>query len=194
MAIKVVTPPAVEPVSTSEAKAHCRVDISDDDTLIGSLIVGARAYVEAFVNRAMVTQTLELVLDRFPMGNTLALPMPPLQSVTSVTYYDESGTGATLSSSQYLVDTDSHPGWIVLKDGYTWPSTTLQAANGVRIRFVAGYGLAASVPQMYKQAILMMVGHYYENREAAVVGSGLVVMELPLAVRNLLWFDRVKRF
>ena len=187
--LTVYTEPAAEPVSLTEAKAHCRVDISDDDTLITSLITVAREVVEAIARRALVTQTLELTADEFPEGDTITVPRPPLQSVTSIKYTDEDETESTFSSDYYIVDTDSEPGRIVLKSDYSWPSDTLQAANGVRTRFVAGFGGAADVPQKYKQAVLLLVGHYYENREMAI-STGAVPKEIPMGVAALLWLDR----
>lgn len=190
-AMTVVTPPAAEPVSTTQAKLHLRVDISADDTLIANLVQAAREHVEVFLRRALVTQTWEYVMDAFPAESWLALPRPPLQSVTSITYYDEDGNGTVFSSSNYLVDTDSQPGRIVLKTGYTWPSTTLQAANGVRIRYVAGYGDADDVPEFAVAALLLLLGDLYENRENTLVGQGFASAELPFAAKALMWPHRI---
>lgn len=188
------TAPAAEPVSASEAKSHLRIDISDDDTLIGTYITAARVRVEQELNRALVTQTWELVLDGFPAGDRIRLPLPPLQSVTSVKYTDEDGVEATYSSANYLVDTDAEPGQIVLKSGVTWPAVTLlREVAAVRIKFVAGYGLAAAVPEPIKLAIKLLVGTYYENREDTLVAQGVTVMRLPTGVRDLLSSYRVRR-
>lgn len=194
MALKTITPPASEPVTLTEAKQQCRVDTNDDDALITGLIAVAREYVEAVTNRALITQTLELVLDQFPAGVEIILPAAPLQSVTSITYTDADGTTATFNSANYIVDADSQPGRVALKSGCAWPTTTLQEISGVRVRYVAGFGLAAAVPQKYKQAMLLLIGHWYENREQVIVGSGIAMMEIPLGVKHLLWLDRVKTF
>src|SRR5690554_6904374 len=118
-----VTQPAEEPVTLVEAKTHLRVDATDEDALISSLIASAREHVEAFQLRALVTQTWRLSLDRFPRGRVIRLPRPPLQSVTSITYTDPGGAQQTLSNTLYDVDTDSEPGRIVLKDDADWPDT-----------------------------------------------------------------------
>ena len=180
--------PAAEPVSVIEAKEHLRVDIGDDDTLIEALITAAREYVEQGSRRALVTQTWRLNLDQFPAGPEIELPRPPLQSVTSVTYRDSDGTTNTLSSSIYEVDTDSTPGRIRLAYGEDWPSDTLAETNPVRITFVAGYGDADDVPRRWKQAILLLVGHWYENREATI--SGTIPRSIPFAVESLINLDR----
>lgn len=192
MALTLVTGPVVEPVSVSEAKAHLRVDISDDDALIGSLITAARTHVEQHLRRALVTQTWDLVLDGFP-GRELRLPLPPLASVTSVTYTDDEGGAGSVDAGEYVVDTDREPGRVVLRSGGTWPAVTLRAAAGVRVRFVAGYGNAAAVPGPIKQAILLLVGTLYENREETLVAQGVTVMRLPFGVQALLMPYKVIR-
>jgi len=189
MALAVVNEPSVEPISTEDAKAHVRVDISDDDDLIDALIVTARRTVEAWRNEARGTQTWNLILDGFPEGDTLKMPLPPLQSITHIKYTDADGDESTFSSDSYLVDSDSEPGRVVLKSGQSWPGDTLQAANGVEVQFVAGYGDAAGdVPREVRQAMLLMIGHWYENREEVVIGQA--AKAIPLGAEALLWFDR----
>lgn len=192
MALKISSAPSVEPVSSAEARAHLRVDTSDDDTLIGNLIKAAREYAEQVTRRALVTQTWELTLDEFPGEDEIEIPLPPLQSVTNVKYYDEDGvTVTTMSSADYVVDTYNEPGKIVLTSGSTWPSDTLREANGVIIKFVAGYGDAgANVPQAIRQAILLIVGHLYENRENEAVMQG-TLQNVSMGAIALLWPYRV---
>lgn len=192
MALVLVSAPATEPVSLTEAKLHLRVDSTADDSLITALITAAREYVEAFTGRALITQTWDYILDAWPSGDEIVIPLPPLQSVTSVTYRDSDGNTSTVSSSTYTVDTDSEPGRVVLLTGYTWPSTTLYAVGGVRVRFVAGYGDNASdVPQALRQAMLLLVGHWYENREDATTAN---VRPIPLGAQMLMWPYRVMRW
>ena len=164
--VKVVTPPAVEPITLVEAKLHCKVDVTTDDDLITALIVAAREEVERLTWRALITQTLELILDAWPDSDRLELPRAPLQSVTTVKYKDKTGAETTWSSAEYLVGTDSVPGILALDWDASWPSVDLYPVEPIRIRFVAGYGLAATVPQSLKQACLLLVAHWYEAREA----------------------------
>ena len=186
MALKLITAPAAEPVSTSEAKSHLRVDTTADDTYIGTLITVARQNVESHLRRALISQTWEVVLDAFPAG-VIRLPKPPLASVTSIKYTDDDGVEATYSSDNYVVDSDTEPGRVVLKSGQTWPAVTLAAANGVRVRYVAGYGAAGSnVPQAIRQAILLVIGSLYENREDVLVAQGVSIGVLPFGVVALL--------
>lgn len=193
MALTLVTGPAEQILLVDMAKDHLRVDIADDDVLIAGLVRTAREMVETITRRALLTQTWDWVFDAFPSENTMVLPLPPLQSVTSITYVDTDGNSDTVSSADYIVDTDSEPGRIVLKTDSTWPATTLRAANGVTVRFVAGYGDAVTdVPWPIQQALLLLVGHWYENREATVaVGN---IQRIPFGIEALLWPYRVLRF
>lgn len=192
--LTLVTPPAAEPVSLAEAKQHCRVDTADDDALIAALIVAARQYVEAVTWRQLITATYDLALDGFPRGPVIELPRPPLQSVTSVTYTDAAGVSAVLAPSDYLVDTTAFVGRLVLGAGRSWPAFTPRPVNAVVVRFTAGYGGAAAVPQAITQAILLLVGHYYEHREAAVTTAGTGdFSRMPFAVESLLTAYAVPR-
>ena len=182
----VATPPTVTPVTISEAKAHLRVDIDDDDALILSLIKAATAHCERIARRSFVTQTLDLTLDYWPAASGFCLPRPPIQSVTSITYTDEDGNSDTVSSSDYIVDTAR--GKIALKASATWPAVTLQRMAGVVIRYVAGYGAAAAVPADFKQAVLLVTGDWYENRENMIVGTTQSSIEF--SVKALLFSAR----
>lgn len=190
--------PSEEPVSLAEAKSHLRVDVSDDDTLIEGLIKAARIYVENATRRALVTQTWQLDLDDWPSAgkmptatDEIALPRPPLGSVTSVVYVDSDGDSNTFSADDYDVDTVTEPGRIVLGYGKTWPTATLRPMSPIAVTYVAGYGDAADVPQHVKQMMLMLLAHWYENREATITGAGVVASPVPFAVESLLWLERV---
>jgi len=184
MNLKLITAPAVEPVDLTLAKAHCRVTNSAEDTLLTHYIEAARLTVDGragVLGRALITQTWELVLDCFP-SEFIRLPLPPLQSVTSIKYLDPDGVEQTLDSARYLVDNASQPGGVVV-DADGWPATD-DTANAVRIRFVAGYGAtAASVPAPIRSAILLTVGDLYENRQ----GQQKDALNGNPAVDSLLW-------
>jgi uncharacterized phiE125 gp8 family phage protein len=189
---RVTVPPTIEPVTLSEAKAHCRVDIGDDDALIAALIVRAREYCEGVDWCAYMTQTIELWLEDWPRDDEIELPRPPLQSVTSIEYYDVHDVKYTLATSVYAVDVVSVPGLVHLKYLQTWPITLLRDYNAICITYVAGWDTAAYMPQVIKQAILLLVGHWYENREATIVGA--VSRPIDFAVSALLSLNSVKSF
>lgn len=184
MILTLNTAPATEPVTTVEARAHLNVDTLDDDAYIETLIKVARQNAENFTNRALITQTWDYWIDRFPFGDRpIELPKAPLQSVGSVKYIDENGTEQTLSAATYTVDADSEPGRIYLAYNKAWPQTRVQR-KAVHIEYDVGYGNANEVPAAIKQAMLLMIGHWYENREDVVVGVSAA--ELPMASQYLL--------
>jgi uncharacterized phiE125 gp8 family phage protein len=189
MNIKLQTTPTAEPVTLEEAKNHLRVDITADDTLIESLILVARNTCEGITNHRFITQTWDIVMDAFP-GGDIILPksLSPLVSVTHIKYTDEDSNQSTFSSGNYAVDIYSDPGRIKLTKDANWPSDQLYVINGVEIQVVVGYGTEDAVPQEYKQALLLLLGHWYENREQVTVGE--VAREIPMGVEALLWLDR----
>lgn len=190
MTLKLYTGASVNAVSLEEAKLHVRQDQTADDDLILGLIELAGNYVEETCNLALVNQTLDLYLDAFPGGDEIILPKFPLVSVTGIYYTAEGASEATFNSSNYVVDAYRQPGRVVLDDSASWPGNELIVANGVRVRFVAGFGAGASnVPRMIRQAMLLMIGHWYENREATKEKG---VLPIPMGVDSLLWNWRAK--
>lgn len=178
LTINVVTPPATEPLTLAEAKAHLRVDGTDEDTLITALIIAARESIETWSRRQLLTATLKLSLDEFPCGDgVIRIPRPPLQSVSSIQYVDTAGDLQTLAAERYQVDALGQPGRVAPAYGTHWPATRDQL-NAVHVTFVAGY---TSPPQTSKHLARLLVGHFYANREA--VDSGLE--EMPLGVKAL---------
>lgn len=165
-----ITAPTVEPITLAEAKAHLRVTDAGEDTLISALIAAARGYCQKETGRALLTQTWEITLDAFP--SAIELPNPPVASITSVKYLDGNGIEQTLDSAAWKLDksSDYGVGRLVPAYGYVWPATRADI-NAVRVRYVAGYADAASVPQEMKQWMLLQIGHWYEHRESINVGN-----------------------
>ena len=187
MGLALATAPGSEPLTAAEAKAHLKVDVTDDDTLISALIVAAREYCEGYLHRKLITQAWDWTVDRFPI--CFQLPFLPVSAVTSVKYYDTANALQTLSSSYYQVDLNSTPARIHLAYGYAWPST-YERSDAVVVRFSAGYANAGAVPQTIKQAMLLLIGHWYRSREAA----GAKLDEIPMGVQALLFPMRLPGF
>jgi uncharacterized phiE125 gp8 family phage protein len=185
---KVTTAPAAEPLTLAEAKLHLKMDgISADDDLITSLIIAARQYAENYCNRGFITQTITQVYNRFPeFDGILRLAVSPLVSVTSVVYKDENGDDQTWAGANYVVDNYTEPGEISLANSKIYP-TTLNQKNAITVVYQAGYGGSADVPSAVKQAMLLLIGHFYVNREDTV-------SEKRTAAERLLGFYRVKRY
>ena len=182
------TPPAVEPVTVAEAKAHLRVDISDDDTYIGTLITAAREWCEQYLDRTLVNTQWVMRFDSFPYE--IELPRPPIASsgtttAVSLTYTLGDDSTATLSTATYRVDRNSTPGVVRQLRAGSWPGN-LDDYNAVSVTWWAGYGSAgSSVPATIRHAILLLVGHWYESRQAAVA-TGAVPQDVPYGVKSLL--------
>lgn len=174
MSLIIINQPATEPVTLAEAKLHCKVDDSADDTLITALIVSARERAQHCLGRALITQTLEQVLDTFPNG--IKLPLPPAKTIVSVNYINPYGIQQTLAAETYELDKDSSPGWLVPAYGFRWPDSRA-VPNAVRVRYTAGYGAAADVPASIKSWMLLAIGTLYSQREVVITGAP--VQELP---------------
>lgn len=188
MSLSLFAEPATEPILLADAKLHLKVENTDEDALIDSLISTARRSAENQTHRALITQTWDLNLDRFP--TCFEIPNPPLISVTHVKYYDSSGVLQTVDASDYIVDAPAGPqclpGRIALAVDASWP-TAQTRINAVTIRFVAGYGDAGDVPEDIKAALKLIVGHLYANRESVVITQrGSIVQEMPQAAEWLL--------
>lgn len=183
MSLKLITDSVTDPITVSEMKENSRIDGTAEDTLVANLVASATDLCEHKVNRQFVSATWKLTLNDFPCDRFIKIDLPPLQSVTSIQYYDTDGTQQTFDSSNYTVDTNSEPGRVYLNSGSSWPSTESQRYNSVEITFIAGYGAAADVPQGIKQAITMMASHFYENREATTETN---LKDVPMAVESLL--------
>lgn len=170
MSLRLVTPAASAAVSLAEAKAQLRVDSTDEDTLITSLVVAATDMAEQQTRRAIMPQTWELALDAFP--TKFELTRVPVSSITSVKYTDYTGVEQTLDPSAYVLDTSDDYGYAYVRPAYgtEWPS----ARDGVKVRYVAGYANAAAVPEPIKQWIKLMVSTMFDNRETESYSSRAV--------------------
>jgi len=203
MGLKLITPPATEPLTLAQAKAHLRVVDSDDDTYITALVIAARQNAENWMGRALIDQTWDLVLDGFPTASAsvsssvvdmaIQIPKPPLIEVTQVAYDNSNGDEVLMNPNDFYADTASEPGWLVLSGLTTWP-TTIDAINSVRVRFRAGYLSTDSppvnkVPEDILYGVKLLIGSMYEHREQVVVGS--IATKLPFGVEQLLRHHRV---
>lgn len=182
----VTTAPSVEPITSTEVKYFARIDTSDDDTLIDDFIETARKNCEGYIGRALINQTITLKMDYWP-GNVIELPRPPLVSITAVETLDEDDTATTYSSDNYYTITEAIPGKLVIKQGVTPPFQSGRDYGGYQIRFVAGYGAAASnVPAAIRTALIYWVARMYEDR--------VVSDKPPPEAMSLLNLHRVMRF
>lgn len=166
MRFELITAPGVEPVTLSEAKDHARVTVTDDDALITSQIVSARNFVEAYTKRFCINQTWEVSwdLDDNPDEKRFLAPgRGRIESVTSITSYDSDDVGTVFDAANYRISGDR----IVLKDNAEWPALQ-RCFDTLVVRLLFGFGATVGdVPDDIKQAIMMLVSHWYDNREAS---------------------------
>lgn len=166
MAIVVTVEPGQEAISVDQAKEHLNVLHDLDDLYIHALIRVARETVENLTARIVgVSKTVKFFMDEFPQGSTIFLPLGKTQGVTSLKYYDTAGVLQTLSSDLYFVDLETTPSRICVKPSHSWPSTELGRPSAVVIEFMAGYPSVDSIPAPLVQAMKLLIGHWYANRE-----------------------------
>jgi uncharacterized phiE125 gp8 family phage protein len=159
-----VAPPLTEPVSLAEAKAHLRVTHSEEDALIGALIASARRVTEARTGLSLITQEWLVLRDGWPEDGVIALPLAPVLSVEELAVFGEDDQKAVIEPSHYVVDAASRPARLMLRGSRIWQRPG-RGLNGIGIRVRAGYGpAAANVPAALRQAVLMLVAHYYGVR------------------------------
>jgi uncharacterized phiE125 gp8 family phage protein len=166
--------PAVEPVLLAEAKAHLRLTADDEDDLVGALIAAARVAVETEIRRVLIAQGWRVIVDDWPEDG-VTLPLVPAQSVEAVRAIDSEGAATELSEDDYEFDAADY-------------SVTLDPVSGAaryEIDFTAGYGAAGTdVPQPLRQAIRLLVTHWYEHRSALTLGDDAAAT--PLGYRELI--------
>ena len=186
MPLILTTPPAAEPVSLTEAKAHLRVTHADDDAYINKLITAARRAIEQRTSLRFITQGWSLFLDCWP-ASAVSLQLSPVSTIEDVITYGEDDTPSAVDPAHYYLDHVSQPARCVLRDGRTAPRGG-RPVNSVEVCFTAGFGADGNaVPAELRQAILLTVAHWFEHRGDEKGGS------LPLAALELLDAQRVVR-
>lgn len=164
MASVLVTPPAIEPVSLAEAKAHLRITHADEDQLISTLIISARRIVEARAGLVLIEQDWTCYFDDWPDDGMISLPLSPVMTVEDLSVLGEDDVPAVIDPAHYYVDLASRPARLLLRGSRVWARPG-RIANGIAIAVTAGFGGAAStVPEPLRQAILMLVAHWHEHR------------------------------
>jgi hypothetical protein len=201
--LKLITPPAIEPVTVDDVKLHTHIDTDIQDDILENWITSARMLAEDYQRRAFIGQMWEISFDSFPCM-PIFVPRAPLIGVVSIKIYDYANAetvlyskadnpittteepGSDLSTnSDFQIDLDSEPGRIGFAYNKIWPSTILRSMNAVKIRYAAGYGLEAlDVPATVKDAIMLYCAYRNENRAAEVE-------EAPKQFFNLLAHDRI---
>ncbi len=184
MALSLVTDVTSEPVTLDEQKGHLRVDSDDDDCYIATCITSAREWIEGQTKRAIMDQTWDYGIDwAWPVKHghrRIDFPLNPVAvqgspETISITYVDDGGVSQTLATSEYIISARRHGSFISPAFGVTWPAVRW-VPDAITVRFVAGN--SSDVPQELFRAVMILAGHYYENRETSV--------DAPMAVEALI--------
>ncbi|MGL4494866.1 MAG: head-tail connector protein [Beijerinckiaceae bacterium] len=154
--------PSAEPVSLADMKEWLRVTAADEDLLITRLIAAARLTVEAASGQILMAQKWRLVLDAWPAGGIIRVPLKPLISCDAVRVFSSPSASEIVPLSQYETDLRSDPARLVLTGALPAPA---RAAGGIEIDVTAGFGAtAAAVPGDLVQAVKLLAAHWFERR------------------------------
>jgi uncharacterized phiE125 gp8 family phage protein len=180
--------PTVDAVTVSEAKAQVGIAaaVTAYDSQIATMLAACIEWFEQETRRAFITQTWQMTLSAFPLGDEpIILPRPPLISVTSVAYVDADGASQTLGASSYLVRTKSNPGGIWLAYNGSWPTTHPEEPEAVTVTYVAGYGATMdSLPVLARHGVLLLFDHWWRNRGGGATNI-LIAVGIPPAVTSI---------
>ncbi len=181
-----LTAPAADPLSVTDAKNFLRVEHGDDDAIIASLIAAARSHVEAMTRCALIAQTWQFVFNCWPDSGRIQLKMGPLRALIAARIYNESGVATNIDTSQFVIDKGAGviaaPCWSLPLPG--------RAVAGIELDVELGFGAnAGDVPPTLLQAIRMLVAHWYENRGLVAIGQSIPMM--PASVNAMISSHRV---
>lgn len=184
---RVVVAPVREPITAGEVAASHRLGTlsADDDLALAIYIGAARRYVEGRTARTINQTTLELALESFPSGEIVLPRATPLISVGSIIYRDSGAAYNTVAASKYVLDTTSEPGRVAPAYGESWPSFTPYPLAPIKIMYTAGTSETSpatdvAVDSRIKLALLLLVGHMWENREAVVVADTAKISQIAI--------------
>lgn len=178
MNLRLVTAPAQEPITLNEVQGQVRlIDLSSESETVQRMIIAVRERAEAVTRRSLISQQWELSLDKFPLNSDkLFLPLPPLQTVDLITYFDTNNVETILDASAYRVEVSSEPGYIKPVYNNVWP-IALNDTDVIKIKFTCGYGpigekTSTNIPKAIEQWMLLNIANLFENRESVIIGNG----------------------
>jgi uncharacterized phiE125 gp8 family phage protein len=174
--------PAIEPVALDDAKAFLKVETADDDDVIAALIAGARIHVETQSRRALITQSWRLVRDAWPAEGRIAIAPVPLQALTAARVYRLDGSTQAIDPASFVVEAAAAPAMLAFASPPLAPG---RSVGGIELDVTVGYGDAGDdVPEPLRQAVRILVAHWYENR--GLIAPGGAVALLPQSAAALI--------
>lgn len=166
----IIAPSDDEAVSLAAAKEQLTVDFDDDDSFIQRLIATASNHVEQVTGLIVTEKTLKLHCHGFEDLNRL--PVGPVKEVVAVRYIAPTGDDVILDPSRYEARIEGLRASIVAKADQPWPA--IQPGSRIAVDVVAGFD---EVPAAVCQAMLLLIGTWYRNREQVITGT--ITAELP---------------
>jgi len=197
--IREVIPPTAEPVSVSLVKQHCRLggdpDVVEDweALVLPTYIAAARRHAELVTGINLTDAVYEMRVTAF--ASRILLPASPVAEIVSISYLDEDGEDQEVDPALYVLDTAPWAPSIRLAYGVEWPAHRGAYGDEIAIRFHGPYGSTQdspprlAIPHDIQVAILMMAAHWFENREAVVIGT--ITADVPLAAMHILQLNRL---
>lgn len=200
--------PVSGPLSLAQAKEHLRIVGTSEDSLITGYLWAAIKYVEEATARALLPSTWRQRLDRFPLASidapwrqagdrwpgvaaypgwasgSIQLLRNPAIALTALSYLDNAGTAQMVDVATLLLAADQEPARVSPAPATSWPINVLPRPGAVSITYTAGYATNTDIPAYIVQAAYLMLGHWYENREAVAVG--VVPAVIPMAAEALI--------
>lgn len=156
--------PATEPVTLDELKALARIDGSEEDTLLSSLLVAARIHIEQTFGLALINQEWSYFLNEWPASHELRVPRSPVQSVSALRVYDSRNVATTVDAADYYAVVSPRSIRLEGRSGAVWPNPG-RRTNGVEIAFGAGFGAEAyEIPEPIRQAILVLAAWWFDEQ------------------------------
>lgn len=183
--VRRVAAPATDIVILAEAKAQCRVDHADDDTLLTRLCKLASGVVQDRAGKSLVTQDWALYLHSATGCVDVPRGVFPVQSIVSIAYTDPNGDAQTASAADFEIVGDEDGAVIKPKSGKWWPVTSGQDGALV-ITLRSGFGAMADIPENLRHAALMLISHWYENRSSVDASMSAI----PDAANELIGLSR----
>ena len=171
--LRLVTPPASEPITLASAKLFLRIEHSADDEAVTRAITAARQAAEQYLKTALLPQSWDYTRAN-PCGLSVVLPYGPAQSITSVTLTNEAGTSTVMNAANYRLSVD----------GFRVIFTNPQSIEKLAVRYVAGMAtVLADIPVTIVQGMLHHISVMMETRDGAA----------PMPVQALMCYQPYRR-
>lgn len=187
MELVVVTPEVdPPPIAPAELQAHVNVEAGVDEGVLAGYLRAACSWAEQYTGWAVTPTEYLYSAGAFPRGRELRLPRPPLLSVEVFEYWPADGDAVAVPEASYETVTVGRWAALELTAGAAWPEVALRPP-GVTVRFTAGFSDSGALPGSLRQGILLLAGHWYQTREAVVIGeAGMRAQEVPFGVKAAL--------